>query len=368
MISGYQTSQVTWPDKCWALYVNQYGFSIYGRDPRGDPRRTSSLPGWFGKPLGSMSRGSRRHVAFVLDHRADTISFFLDGHLVETHQLPEGFVGEMDCGMSESPDAYVGFAHRLPGAWAPVGPVQQWRYYRAALPPAEILQVAMESRDSDGVKLRSCVLPEEAWDEDWHDMRGHSCVWYQEQLPTTPDICAADAVRRNCPIACRSLKPCWQGETRSLYHRTPLPTLSGAAGASSSAANPAIDTYPIWNRVMLLTEHRRGAGVVCAREGIDVVRECRVYRSYLEANPASSSIRAEGALGEFYASFYRPYKDIAVDKCEELERIVNPFCQFATPGNWTRQINAAIARSGGFSLAVFTVLGALVANYHIQFQ
>ena len=126
---------------------------------------------------------------------------------------------------------------------------------------------------------------------------------------------------------------------------------------------------------MFLPEHRRGAGVICAREGIDVVQECRVgtlpmpivtfrflsilfvanryfllpivayryfssptaafpclsrvrqvYRSYLEANPGSSAVTSEGALGEFYASFYRPYKDTAVDNCEELQVCVFGSC------------------------------------------
>ena len=83
------------------------------------------------------------------------------GHLLDEHQYPAGFVAKMDCGM-QGAGAYTGFGHRLPGVWAPVGAVQDWRYYREALTAEDIEKLAMQSRDANGGLLRTCALPEES--------------------------------------------------------------------------------------------------------------------------------------------------------------------------------------------------------------
>jgi len=322
VISRYASSDVNWPAHCWLLYVNEYGLSVLGNHPDGSPRYTAALPSWFQKPLGSMERMSRRHVAFVFDKPSDKIKFYLDGHLLDEHQYAAGFVGKMDCGM-QGKGSYTGFGHRLPGVGATVGAVQDWRYYRDSLSAQEIQKLAMESVGDDGRLLRTCVLPEKIWDQDWHDLNGNDCAWYAEHQSTTShNICASKEVRKSCPLACNADKPCWMGE------------------------QPAASTYTIWNRIMFLSEKQPGDGVVCVRQGIDAVKECEVLESYLSANPNSNSAGI-GALGLWWTSHFRAYKDIRLDDCEALRRTINPYCGFVMP----RNLNAEIASNAGYSLS-----------------
>ena len=137
-----------------------------------------------------MGQLARTASDFVFNKDTDVVQFYLDGHVLGSHQYPAGFVGEMDCGM-DSALSYTGLGHRLPGSWAPVGPVRDWRYYREALGPADILALASNSTDENGNNLRTCVLPHEKWDQDWEDLDGHDCGWYAEQRQTLPHICAA---------------------------------------------------------------------------------------------------------------------------------------------------------------------------------
>jgi hypothetical protein len=44
----------------------------------------------------------------------------------------------------------------------------------------------------------------------------------------------------------------------------------------------ALNTQTIWNRVMYLPEHSQGSGLLCVREGIDILDTCRVYNSFLQ--------------------------------------------------------------------------------------
>jgi hypothetical protein len=329
VLSRHQSAGDLWRSHFYSLHVNPYGCSLYGRKAKTSLHRTSSLPESFEMPLAEMKSGTARHVAFVLDKNADSLQFFLDGHLLGTHKYPEGYVGEMDCGMDQA-GAYTGLGHRLPGASAPVGAVQDWRYYRAALNASEIQRLAYNSSDHTGRRLRTCVLPHEAWDQNWEDLDGRDCAWFHEQRKVLPKICVSAAVRKYCPIACMSKPPCWQGSEEN------------TAGHS------------VWNRVMFLTETKRGAGVICAREGIDVVEECRVYKSFINSNPAASdpsTANNGGGMGSWWTSFYRSYMDIDVDNCEVLARAWNPYCSFAVPGAWSRNINAEISRNGGYTMS-----------------
>ena len=122
--------------------------------------------------------------------------------------------------------------------------------------------------------------------------------------------------------SCNADKPCWMGE------------------------QPAASTYTIWNRIMFLSEKQPGDGVVCVRQGIDAVKECEVLESYLSANPNSNSAGI-GALGLWWTSHFRAYKDIRLDDCEALRRTINPYCGFVMP----RNLNAEIASNAGYSLS-----------------
>ena len=330
MLSRHRTADASWRDNFFSLYVNQYGCSVYGGNSKGSARRSSSLPTEFGMPLGSMSSDNARHVVFVFNKDTDVVQFYLDGHVLGSHQYPAGFVGEMDCGM-DSALSYTGLGHRLPGSWAPVGPVRDWRYYREALGPADILALASNSTDENGNNLRTCVLPHEKWDQDWEDLDGHDCGWYAEQRQTLPHICASEAVRANCPIACAVAKPCWQGDVEEEKK----------------------NSYTIWNRIMFLSESKRGAGVICGREGVDIVEECRVYKTFLKANPSASAIstaRGTGAMGVWRNGYFKDYMDVRVDDCEVLKSVVNPYCSFAVPGDWTRKVNEEIKQNAGYTI------------------
>ena len=59
----------------------------------------ANFPPDFGFPLELMSKGYRRHIAFVLDKNEDTASFYVDGQLLGEVALAPGTVADMDCGM-----------------------------------------------------------------------------------------------------------------------------------------------------------------------------------------------------------------------------------------------------------------------------
>ena len=119
-------------------------------------------------------------------------------------------------------------------------------------------------------------------------------------------------------------KPCWQGET----------------------SKP--NMYTIWNRVMSLSEETQGSGLLCVREGIDVVAECRQNKADL-TNVAVTHrsqdwvkwLTTEGLTG-------LTFHDIKLQDCDVLERYINPYCSFPAP--WTKQINAEVKKNGGWTI------------------
>jgi len=132
-------------------------------------------------------------------------------------------------------------------------------------------------------------------------------------------ICATDDIRQACPLACGSKFPCWEGGSIA-----------------------AIPSYTIWQRIMHLQEHEQGAGVICAREGIDLIQRCRDH----QASPVTVS--ASGAMGwESVGTFGpKPFMDIDINNCDTLSSVVNHHCSFATPGDWTKNINLKIKKNG----------------------
>ena len=127
----------------------------------------------------------------------------------------------------------------------------------------QIKELAYNSVDGAGKNLRSCKMPDEGADIDWTDITGHDCAWYQEKKKTFPDICSTPEINSNCPVACNYAKQCWLGK---------------------DVVAPS--TYTIWNRVMYLSEESRGSGLVCVRDGVDAVAECRKYKEDNTTFPA----------------------------------------------------------------------------------
>jgi hypothetical protein len=173
-----------------------------------------------------MRPNTRRHLALVLNKDDNTIKFFIDGVLAETKSSEEpsteawirdeygGGVGRLDCFMN-TPYAYTGLGHRVPGENPYMGPVQDWRYYVGhALTDAEIKNIAQMSLDENGIMLRTCTLPEEGMDSHWKDLYGNDCAWYEENSVAFPGICSSAAVIKECPVACGTFPSCLKAGER----------------------------------------------------------------------------------------------------------------------------------------------------------
>ncbi len=80
---------------------------------------------------------------------------------------------------------------------------------------------------------------------------------YQEVKATSDTICLAERVRSACPVACQTLKPCFQPK------KAPAPV------------------HQIWERVMHLRPNEGETEVVCVRSGLETaaVEECRRLRT-----------------------------------------------------------------------------------------
>ena len=149
---------------------------------------TGNIPTSFGTPLMNMRPGQRRHIAWTFDKETDKTCAYLDGETIRCDQHDPGSVGNLDCDKT-GPDAYFGFGHRMPGALQPEGVLQDARYYRELLTPAEIRKLASESVDEDGISMRSCELSSEGGDTDLSDRnRGNR----------TPKQCAGSCSSPKC--------------------------------------------------------------------------------------------------------------------------------------------------------------------------
>ena len=277
----------------------------------------------------------------TLNHVTDELCAYLDGIVIDCHELHAGSVGAMDCGMDDPTTSYFGLGHRLPGALQPLTVIQDWRYYRETLTADQIKQLSFNSADGAGNILRSCKMPAEGSDTAWKDINGHDCAWYQETKKSVPTICSTPEINHNCPIACQYASPCWMG--RDVV---------------------APSTYTIWNRVMYLSEESKGSGLVCVRDGLDAVAECRKFKE----NP--SSFPAIPGAQDWLRFSRNPdifVGDIALDDCDVLERHINPYCSFAAP--WTQKINTEIRASGSYTIAFWwktlegTQIPASLASY-----
>ena len=170
--------------------------------------------------------------------------------------------------------------------------------------------------------MRSCVNIQEGSDSDWTDPVGNGCAWYQEKRTTVPKICSTEEIRSKCPVACASKVPCFE---------------AGASGPS---------TYSIWNRIMYLREESQGAGVLCVREGVDAVAECRKSLDVTTATTTQSHWKwpTISALNDNRHEF----RDIKLNDCDVLKARIDPYCSFPAP--WTENVKAEVTRNGGFTM------------------
>ena len=285
----------------------------------------ANIPRHLGSVLANMKLGQRRHVAWTFNHVTDISCAYLDGAEVLCEQQNTGSIRVMDCGMDNPETAYVGLNHRIGAARQASSPVQDWRDYRKAVSTDQVRKLAYDSVDGDGKNLQTCVLTSEGADNQYVDMNGHDCQWYEETRKTTPQICSTTEMQMNCPLACGIKLPCWEG----------------------SHASPS--TFSIWNKIMLLTESIPGRGKVCVREGVDAVKECRKL-----ASDPSTAVTPPGAQAWSRDLVSYMDKDLFTawstggNYCDVLEQMLDSRCSFLAP--WTQQINTEIKAQRGFTI------------------
>ena len=107
---GYIVSKFEHVDakRKWSVYIGDGGVHSWG-----DPSVTIITPTNF-------DWGVRRHVVMVFNHLTDKVCAYIDGAELGCKQLEDGAVASLDCG----PTAYMGFNHRIPGAWQPTTVIQ----------------------------------------------------------------------------------------------------------------------------------------------------------------------------------------------------------------------------------------------------
>ena len=375
----------------WALYAEGYGLCVRGRRAPSN----SYVPTSYGLPLEYMKYKKRRHIAWVFDKDLDQTRTYLDGSLLGTTDHPKDTIKYLDC--DEFPDypegrhrsgdgqeahhnesdsqqthhhengnrqtrsayttkstsslsdskAYTGLAHLAPGVWGLKGPLQDWRMYHEVLTEAELHNLAEESEDSAGVKLRSCEHETEGEDTSWTDIYGHDCSWYYDMKKTVPGVCLSAVVKAKCSEACGAKKKCYE-------------------------KHEYVTTYDIWNRIMLLEDsmHHKGMGVICAREGVDLVAQCEQWKK--NGQRGSSSASSVGALGYLIpadgSAYSESYMDINVTDCINLQTVVSPFCAWGasnthmarrvsagssvstTAVNWSNEMHATVKKNMGWTI------------------
>ena len=162
------------------------------------------------------------------------------------------------------------------------GAVQDWRYYRGlALSKDEIYKIA---DDTSGPARRSCQHDDEGGDSSWTDIYGHDCSWYYAQREKSPGVCATEEVRQKCPVACRAKMPCFESHVYPTH-------------------------YYLFDRIMKFEDshHHKGAGLICARMGVDLVTRCKNN----SINPDTST--APGATGSLIPADGSPYAESFMD-------------------------------------------------------
>jgi len=348
ILTRYGVTDTVWGDKYWTLFAGDNRVCLWNNDDlEGSAVRFDgdesidcfTLPSSLGTPLQFMSPGNRRHVAYTLDSSADVVKMYLDGELLGEKKIADGAIANMDCDMKDPDKGYIGIGHRVPGAYQYPDVVEQWRYYPGEVLTAEdIKKIAFESLDAGGNNMRTCELESEGGDMAWADLYGHDCAWYQEQIKAVPTICSTAEVRENCPMACESKKPCFV--------------------ASTSAS-----TYTIWKKIMFLPNAgTQGNGVICVREGVDAVADCRREQATPSFVPPGSQdfyIYPQGGDGFDVIGLRDPETT-----CDALEEYINPFCSFAALGP-PAQINKEIKANGGYTIDFwFAALPARFREVH----
>jgi len=179
--------------------------------------------------------------------------------------------------------------------------VQDWRYYRGfVLSKDELYKLA---EDKSGPAKRSCQHDYEGGDNTWTDIYGHDCAWYYVQKKKSPGVCSTADVKKNCPVACGAKLPCFETHDYPTH-------------------------YYLYDRIVKFEDahHHKGAGLICARAGVDLVAKCR---NNLE-NPDAS--KAPGATGSLIpangAPYEESYMDINMTDCDRIEFVVEPYCAF----------------------------------------
>ena len=257
-----------------------------------------------------------RHVVITVNHtggNAAAVAAYVDGQLLGTSVQDN--INGMDCATTET--SYLGFAHRAPGINRYTGELQQLRIYPGvALTVAEVAALHMESTDpSSGAKLRECAFEDEGFDSTYLDIFGHDCAWFQTARAHNPHVCADPTVRTECPIACGSLRRCYQ------------------AVVSSTTAESTF----VWERVMPIAAPKTNRHTVCL-----------VNDSSVSAVQACTAGSFDTSLSSGDSEFLLNRLDFPVanlSDCTELQESISPYCAFKI-SSWNEQMLSEVTQNG----------------------
>ena len=91
-------------------------------------------------------------------------------------------------------------------------------------------------------------------------------------------------------------------------------------------------------------------GVICARNGIDLAQACR-QRASGSSQLDGAAPGATGALIPADGSDYaESFMDVDVRDCEVLQKVVNPLCSFAPPGDSAKGLHSKVRLGKGYTI------------------
>jgi len=263
-----------------------------------------------------------RHLAFVLDARDDTVSFYIDGHLGWSAEWGSR-VDRADCAARE-----LSFGRSFPG-WTNGLEVDVYdlkMFVGEALSAGDVLLLAKtpgELLKSEDLCVDTYYAATTPVDSLWRDDHGRDCHWYASHRHQALSICEQEDPKVQCPVACMSYQPCYVPQT---VHRH----------------------YQLWDRIQTI-QKKTSTGALCldshgrsrADKDADTKLACEAWVRAGKPGDYEADWRTdfEGALG-VRIDFYN---DSSV--CEAVVAALDEECAFDSA--LVRNFTADVALNGG---------------------
>ena len=150
--------------------VKYYGGATVDGYTRLAKTSTLSLPSNAG--FGYSNMPSFRHIAVAFDVVDDSMRFYADGILADTHLFEPGAVAKLDC--TNTDKTYVALGHRQPMSSGYQGEIADLRMYVGqALSATEVHSLAYAAGS-----LRACRSAQEGEDSSsFRDAQNRGCEW-----------------------------------------------------------------------------------------------------------------------------------------------------------------------------------------------